>query len=398
VKATPYTSERCKLAVLDANFYWTEQLFSAYREYADILLLRPWDFRAFRRKYGCYFIDWQPQPVGDGVWEQRICCPPGWLFHYWPLTRRFLAYLIRRFQGDSRLIFAFNYPYYYSLARLLTAFSIYYNIDDYRHYWPGREAKTEQVERQAVTQANLTVCVAQYRANHLRQQCPGGADRIIHLPHGCSPDFMVDEPLAQPRPLPTELQAYKRPLAGYIGALNYRFDYDFLAVVARQLPEVTFILGGRPPQPADGSSAWWAGVEAARSLSNIRWIGRVPHQRLGEYLQSFNVLLMPYAHCDFNTNACPMKLWDYMGTSLPIVANEAVPEVTLWRHLVRIAETPDEFAAHIRLAVANPGWQAKERLDIASTHTWRHQARKLNGILQEDRLEAFQLRKLSDII
>jgi hypothetical protein len=40
-------------------------------------------------------------------------------------------------------------------------------------------------------------------------------------------------------------------------------------------------------------------------------------------LNSFDVLLMSYSECNFNTNACPAKLWDYLGTLLPIVANTA---------------------------------------------------------------------------
>ncbi len=41
--------QRFKLVVLDANFYWTAQLFSACAEFADVLLLRSIDFRAFRQ-------------------------------------------------------------------------------------------------------------------------------------------------------------------------------------------------------------------------------------------------------------------------------------------------------------------------------------------------------------
>ena len=370
--------QRFKLVVLDANFYWTAQLFSACAEFADVLLLRPIDFRAFHQQYGSYFVDRQPRLVSEGVWEQRICCPPGWLFHYWWLTERYLTHLIKQFQGNNPLIFVFNYPYYQSISQHLNAFSIYYNLDDYSHYWEGREAQTKNMEKQSIEQANLTICIANYRAEYFKQTYKKYLDRIFHLPLGCSIKFMVDRPLVQPNPLPPELQHHSRPIAGYIGALNDRFNFHYLYKVAAQLPDVTFILGGDLPTPQDGSADWWRGVELAKSLPNIHLIDRVSHNRLGEYLQAFDVLLMPYADCEFNLNACPTKLWDYMGTSLPIVANNVVPEVNLWSDVLLIAEHPDDFVDKLKFALANRVWKSSERLSIAQSHTWQKQAQKLH--------------------
>ncbi|UZQ55314.1 glycosyltransferase [Trichothermofontia sichuanensis B231] len=377
------SNKRFKLAILDANFYWTEQLFSACSEFADVLLLYPSDFRAFKKLYGAYFIDLAPQPVADHIYKQRICCPPGWLFYYWPLTARLFAALIKHFQTNDSLIFVFSYPYYYTLIKTLNGKSIYYNIDDYRDYWPGRETLTSKIEYQAVVQADLTLCVAAQRAQYLRQTCPQQAARIVHLPHGCSPNFMVNEVLIEPKSLPVTIQNCPRPIAGYIGTLGYRFDFTYFIQVAQALPHVTFVLGGTLPRPADGSVEWWQSVETAYQLANVHYLGYVPHAQLGEYLQAFDVLFMCYSDCNFNRNACPTKLWDYMGTSRPIVANNVVPEVNLWASVLYLASNPSDFAHKLQQALINPGWQASERLAIAKRHTWDQQARKLYTLLLE---------------
>jgi hypothetical protein len=375
--------ERLKLVILDANFYWTEQLFSACSDTADILLLRPADFRIFKKRYGSYFTDWKPVPTWAGVWEQRICCPPGWLFHYWGFTELLLANLIRRFQKSQSMVFVFNYPYYYSLAKKLQVPSIYYNTDDYRHYWPGREAQTLKVERDAIATADMTICIAQHRQMLLQEQHPEFKERITHLPLGCTPEFMVNSPLFKPLLFPLELQHIQRPIAGYVGALNYRFDFQYLIEVATQCPEINFVIGGELPTEAEGSSDWWQAYQKAQSLPNIHLIGKVAHSRLGEYLQSFDALLMLYSNCNFNINACPTKLWDYMGTSLPIVSNNVVPEVRLWQEVIHIAQHPNEFATKLRLALQQPDWKAQERLNIAKSHTWHHQAQKLHHLLEQ---------------
>ena len=67
-----YDGKNLKLVLLDANFYWSEQLFSSYQDFADILLLKPRDFRAFRQDYGNYLTDLQPKQIAKKIWEQRI--------------------------------------------------------------------------------------------------------------------------------------------------------------------------------------------------------------------------------------------------------------------------------------------------------------------------------------
>jgi teichuronic acid biosynthesis glycosyltransferase TuaH len=378
----PSMPERLKLVVLDANFYWTEQLFSACRSFADVLLLKPRDYRAFRNEHGRLFFDHEPRPLGDGVWEQRGWCPPGWLFHYWPLTQKVLARYVRRFQKSANLIFVYSYPYYHSLVRQLNCKAIYYNIDDYSDYWPEREERTKKVEMQAVANSDLTICVSHYRALLLSELEPEAA-KVYHLPHGCSPDFMVESPLTGPAALPWELQLFERPIAGYIGALNDRFDFAYLYEVAHQLPKITFILGGKPPQEEDGPEEWWSGVERARQLPNVYFIGHVPHDRLGEYLHSFDVLLMMYSKTRFNLNCCPTKLWDYMGTSLPIVANDVVPEVSRWGNVFLVSQTPSQFASNIQFALSNPLWQSSARLEVARANTWQKQSEKLRALISE---------------
>jgi glycosyltransferase involved in cell wall biosynthesis len=377
------SSERPKIVVLDANFYWTEQLFSECSTFADILLFRPYDSRTFFKRYRRYFIDWHPHFVSENVWEHRICCPPGWLFHYWPLTRLFFAHLIRQFQGNSPVIIVYCYPYYHTITRCVNAFSIYYSMDEYSGYWPGREQQTETLEMQSISSADITVCIANYRYRYFKQLYANEAHKIVHIPLGCSPKFMVNQALIKPNSLPDKLISYTRPIAGYVGALNDRFDFCFLAEVAVRLPQVTFVLGGILPNLGDGTPEWWQGVEKIQQLPNVFFIGQVPHDQIGNYLKAFDVLLMVYSKSSFNTNACPMKLWDYMGTSLPIVANNSVPEVSLLQHVIRVSETPEEFVANIQFVLANPNWKSSERLNVAKENTWEKQSQKLYEVIQE---------------
>jgi hypothetical protein len=77
-----------------------------------------------------------------------------------------------------------------------------------------------------------------------------------------------------------------------------------------------------------------------------------------------------------------MKLWDYLGTGKPIVANDANPETLLWRRVVRIGATPAQFAEKLQEALhETDGALREERLDVARANTWEKLSEKLERIV-----------------
>jgi glycosyltransferase involved in cell wall biosynthesis len=370
-----------KLVVLDANAFWTEQLFRHCGRFAEVLLLKPRDFRAHRQFTNTSRSDPAPHPSGERIWERSLSMPPGWMVSLWPWVQRRITGVIRSFTGKEPFTLVLTYPQYRGLIPALRpALSVYYNLDDYRDNWPGRETQVPVWEGELVELADNTVCISSHRASVLRQQYPAKAGHIHHIPIGCTPEFMA---ISVRGPSPSTLAALPRPLVGYIGALNWRFDYVLLADVAQQLPDVTFALGGTPPVETDGDSAWREGLQRARNLPNVHFLGWVDHARLGEFLNSFDVLFMSYNRCNFNTNACPAKLWDSLGTGKPIVANDANPETLLWREVIHIGETAAAFAEKLRLALlGEPAGLRQRRLAIAQEHTWEMLSHRMERVLR----------------
>lgn len=376
-----------QLLVLDANSFWTERLFTECARFADVLLLKPREIRDYWRRRRRVLGDRSPRQLSEGVWEQRLSMPPRWLFELWPIGRWYLSRVLCQFKRRAEAsVLVFSFPQYWDLVhRVAPALSLYYNTDDYSDHWRHPNRPVDEVEARAVQVADITICIAKHRAEVLAKQFPERARHIYHLPIGCSPELMVEDVQFDRPNLPNPLLDLGRPLIGYVGALNWRFDYRFLIRVARQLPDVNFVLGGRIPIPADGNEGWWLDVVEARGLSNVHWIGWVPHGELKQYLCSFDALFATYARCRFNTNSCPAKLWDYLGTSLPIVANSAVPEINNWQGVVRVADTPVGFAQEIMWALEQDTLADKRRrLGVARAHTWNRLSQRLHSILQTE--------------
>ena len=294
------------------------------------------------------------------------------MFSLWPLAERSIAKHIRHFAGQDPLVLIIVYPQYRSIIqRLGPALSVYYNLDDYSDNWPRRSHALANWEEETVVNADVTICIAQHRTEKLQTRVPEKVRDIFHLPLGCTPEFMAGS--TSDWKIPDALRKIRRPMAGHIGALNFRFDFEFLSDAAEQLPDVSFVIGGDLPSERDGNASWWSGYKRARKLPNVHFIGWIEHAQLGDFLQSFDVLVMPYSECTFNVNACPAKLWDNLGSGRPIIANEANPETLRWREIVRIGRTPSGFAEEIRSALRRDSVEDRQRrLEIAHAHTWEN--------------------------
>lgn len=373
---------RRSLVVVDANAYWTDQLFRSCADDYDVLLVKPREIRSFVRQYGYRWKLPCPHQVGSHVWELPLAMPPRFTTTLWPLGRHLLTRQIKSVLARAPDVLVICFPEYLELADLLSPCRlVYYNYDDYGAHWPARAEEIRSREMAAVSRSNLTVCIAQHRAKAIAEAMVEARQRVRHLPIGATPSFMADA--VQGTQLPVALAGIRRPIAGYVGSLTYRFDFPFFAEIAKLRPDISFVLGGRPPSSNDGPADWWRGVQAAAGLENVYFAGWVRHDELGAHLKHFDVLLMVYSHCAFNTSACPAKLWDYLGIGSPIVATGANPETMLWSNLVRVAGTPSEFAEHIDGALVEGRSRASERIAVAREHTWDKLAHRLKHWIDE---------------
>lgn len=358
-------TERPRLIVFDANFAWTEKLFTACGASFEVLLVKPRELRSYRTENGRWRSDSTPRKLAEHVWEIRLCLPPGWLFHFWGLARRWLTHKVRFFlRPEADTLLVLSYPHYLGLEDALGVPFVYYAVDDYREYWPGRRTQTESRERKMAGLARAIFCTARRRQEDLQPFSAPGAP-VVHLPHASEAG----------RTPPMAREKKSAPRAGYIGALNDRFDFSLLAGVAARLPEVRFILGGKPPDREELTPEAWRSFEHARQLPNVEFHGPIPPSEVVKLIDTFDVHLLIYTDNEFNRSASPMKLWEQLPTGQPIVANRAVPELHLYRDLILLADGAEDFAACLRRALIPDAAMAATRREFAAANTWEARAK-----------------------
>jgi hypothetical protein len=348
----PAPTDRPSLAVADANWFTTENLFrEVCPRRASTLLLKCMDYRnAWQRGQRPWSWGGSLRERGPRLWQRDLVLPTGWMKRFPRLGMRPIAREVRRWRSahaaDGPLVLVMTYPHYLYLRDLVRPErSVYFNLDDYALYWPRQAGAVNALERQAVRESDLTVCVSRLRADQLRAAVPEAADRVRHLPHGTPTAALGDRPWARPAPTPADLAHLPRPLLGYVGSLEDRVDWRLMTRLSEAFPEASVVVVGRIPAGLDGAvEGGWLG-ECRRFLArpNVHAIGWRPQDTIPLYNRAFDVCLIPYAtDHPFNVACSPTKIMDCMGTGRPIVAT-ALPECRLYKELVHVAEDDEVF-------------------------------------------------------
>lgn len=110
------------------------------------------------------------------------------------------------------------------------------------------------------------------------------------------------------------LSAKDRKGCVYIGALDYRFDYDALFFLAENNPTVVFDIYG--PLPKKYSSEY---KTKFTNVTNISFKGPVDYEKVPHLLNKYKVGILPLTETDANRGRSPMKLWEYISCGLNVI-------------------------------------------------------------------------------
>lgn len=173
----------------------------------------------------------------------------------------------------------------------------------------------------------------------------------------------------------------KKPVIGYVGAVNSRLDYDLLLNLARRNPNWNFVIWGPILEKEKINREAWNKMQKLFSLPNVKTGKSRDKKEIPGIISQFDIGMIPYdISQNFNKFCYPMKLFEYFYMGIPVLSTP-IEELFYFKDLVFIGKDYVEWQKGIEEILSNP-WPASKKAkqkQLANKNSWKE---KINAILQ----------------
>ena len=286
------------------------------------------------------------------------------------LVRRWIAPHLRRLNISKPILWLYQPEHAPLLGRFEERLVVYHCIDEFTAGTIGHKHRTiaaleaKLISRADIVFANSLLTYGNKRALNVHTyRIPSGVD-VEHFAQA----------LDSATPVHPAIAAIPHPIAGFVGNINNKLDIPLLSTVIARLPDWQFIFVGQTyPQFVD--------LYPLQKLPNARFLGRFPFQDVPALVKGMDVCLLPYAETEFARYRSPLKLYEYLAAGKPVVSTDH-PEVREFSAWVRIASTPEEFAAAIMQAWRKDSPENQHRrAEISHHHSWEARVDDMEQIM-----------------
>ncbi len=277
--------------------------------------------------------------------------------------------VIRRFKIEDYIyINSFNFHYPDIVRFLKPRLSIYYCVDPLIIDHDKKHGLISEL--QLVKNSDVVICTSKQltdekkEINPLTYFVPNAAD-LTHSSKALSSNLAVHPFLAN----------IKKPIIGYFGHIERRFDFKLLLEVIRMNPYKSFVFVGPVSEeyvPADFFT-----------LDNAYFPGRVSYDQMPSILKGFDVALIPFKKDEVSSNIFPLKLFEYLGAGKPVVSIDFNPDLKDFTgDSVAYCATALIFSNAINNALKQDSdAERSKRVAIAQANTWEVRLEEIKQII-----------------
>jgi teichuronic acid biosynthesis glycosyltransferase TuaH len=256
---------------------------------------------------------------------------------------------------------------FYLKKYLKPALSIYYSRDYMIavDYW---KKHGEELEPKLIADSDLAVANSTFLADYCRKYNPSS----FYVGQGCDLETFVED---RDKAAPADLAAAKRPVIGYVGALqSIRLDKDIIAHIAASRPDWTVALVGPEDELFKTSDL--------HQMKNVIFTGIKPISELPDYINAFDVCINPQLVNEVTIGNYPRKIDEYLAIGKPVVAT-ATAAMETFSDFVYLAQTKEDYVTLIEKALAeNSVEQQQGRREFALKHTWENSVTEIYKAIQ----------------
>jgi len=199
-------------------------------------------------------------------------------------------------------------------------------------------------------------------------------EKVHHIPNGVDfKHYQREYPL-----LNKDIGIIPKPIIGYVGTMQERFDTDLIEYLAKNNPDKSFVLVG-PVWRAKRKEV----EEKLKTLPNVYLLGRKSYAEIPMYIQQFDVAIVAHHSDRFIKSTDPMKIYEYLACGKPIVSTQASTVKEL-NKLISVTTDPKEFSEKIKDCLSDDKPSLQEaRLAEAREQGWLKRVEKMIELIEQ---------------
>lgn len=197
--------------------------------------------------------------------------------------------------------------------------------------------------------------------------------RVIIVPNG------VNSKLFTPK---SSLFTSNRRVVGYVGSISsWSGVWQMLSKVVNKVLEfdhnVEFhIYGDGPEAPMIR--------QLSRNEQAIKYFGEISYEKVPDVLQTFTVGLIPFPKCSIADQSCPMKLFEYWASGVPVVSTNLEGVKHFGDNAVLLVNDYEEMAEEIKRLLSNESLRSRlisHGLSRVAKYQWSRISSKLLDVI-----------------
>jgi glycosyltransferase involved in cell wall biosynthesis len=290
-------------------------------------------------------------------WLPLLGRPP-WLTAFTSRQRLARARARLRAQGCKRVaLYIFRPDFGSVLDHIEHDLSIYHIDDEYS--FSSTETEVSPVERNLLESAGQVFIHSPAllrKKGHLNPHTefvPNGVDFNLYSTPASEPEDLRDIP---------------HPRIGYVGSLKRMVDWELLLELTADRPQWSFVfIGGKAPHPQIEDL-----LRRMSARPNVHFLGAKPTDKLGTYVQHFDVCTMPYRVDSYTKYIYPLKMHEYLASGKPVVS-APITSVEKFGDVIALARTREEWLIALDHGLSpeeNTPSRRAQRQEVAADHDW----------------------------
>ena len=166
-----------------------------------------------------------------------------------------------------------------------------------------------------------------------------------------------------------------KPIIGYIGVVQEKVDFKLLKYLADKNSDKSIVVVG----PV------WANQEKAKEelaqQKNVYFLGYKKYNEAPQYIQQFDVGIIPHKTAGFSATTNPMKMYEYLSCGKPVVATDNIGTENV-EDIISVAKDYESFNNLVNQAILNDTSEAQEkRKELVKKFSWFNAVAKMLDLI-----------------